>query len=85
MISSCSAACVGTDKIRSIAVHLKDHVTAGAVDDFCIRGARGVVEEVDCGIVGGLDIGAGSNVIQGVHHGVTDGAGIEEKFSGDLL
>ena len=84
MISSCSASCVWTDEIRSITVHLKDHVT-GAVDDFCIRVANGVVEEVDCSIVGGLDIGAGSNVIKGTHHGVINSAGIEEKFSGDLL
>ena len=68
----------------SIAVNLKDHVT-GAVDGFCIRVASGVVEGVDCDIVGGLDIGAGSNVIKGMHHGVIHGAGIEEKFSGDLL
>ena len=84
MVSSCSAVCVRTDKIHSIPVHLKDHVT-GAVDDFCIRVARGVVEKVDGGIVGGLDIGAGSNIIKGMHHGVINGAGIEEKFSGDLL
>ena len=84
MVSACSASGFGTDEIRSITVHLKDHVT-GAVDDFCIRVARGVVEKVDGGIVGGLDIGAGSNVIKGMHHGVIDGAGIEEKFSGDLL
>ena len=31
MVSSCSASCVGTVEIRSITVHLKDHVT-GAVD-----------------------------------------------------
>ena len=80
MIASCSALCVWTDEIRSIAVYLKDHVT-GAVDDFCIRVASSIVEEVDCGIVGGDDIGAGSNVIKGMHHGVINGAGIEEKFS----
>ena len=84
MISSCSASYVWTDKIRIITVHLKDHVI-GAVYDFCTRVASSVVEEVDYGIVGGLDIGAGSNVIKGMHHGVIDDAGIEEKFSGNLL
>ena len=84
MISSCSALRIWADEIRSIAVHLKDHVT-GLVDDFCIKVASGVVEEVDYGIVGGLDICAGSNVIKGMNHGFIDGAGIEEKFFSDLL
>ena len=83
MVSACSASGFGTDKIRSITVHLKDHVT-GTVDDFCVRVARGVVEKVDGGIVGRLDIGAGSDVIKGTH-GVIEGACIEEKLSGDLL
>ena len=73
-----------TDKIRSIAVDLKDCVT-GLVDDFCIRVASVIVEDVDSGIIGGLDICAGGNVIKGVHNGVINCAGIEEKFSSDLL
>ena len=84
MISTCAALGLWTDKIRSIAVNLKYHVTS-LVDDFCIRVARGIIEKVDGGIVGWLDIGAGSNVIKGVHHGGIDSAGIEEKFPGDLL
>ena len=84
MISYSPALCFWTDGIRSVTVDLKDHVT-GVVEDFCIRAACSVVEEVDCGIVGGLNICAGSNAIKGVHHGVIDAAGIEEKFSGDLL
>ena len=59
MVSACSASCIGTDKIRSITVNLKDHVTS-AVDDFCVRVARGVVEKVDSGIVGRFNIGAGT-------------------------
>ena len=62
MIASCSALCVWTDEIRSIAVHLKDRVTS-AVDNFCIEVASSVAEEVDGGIVCGLDIGASSNII----------------------
>ena len=84
MISTCFASSFGTDEICSIAVHLKDHVT-GALDDFCVRVARGVVEKVDGGIVGRFNIGAGNDVIKGMYHGVINGSSIEEKPSGDLL
>ena len=75
MISTCSALGLWTDKICSIAVDLKDHVT-GSVDDFCIRVASGIFEEVDSGIVGGLDICAGGDVIKDMHHSVISCAGI---------
>ena len=84
MVSACSASGFGTDEVRSITVHLKDHVT-GAVDDFCARVARCVVEKVDGGIVGRFNMGAGSDIIQGMHHGVIGGPCIEEELSCDLL
>ena len=84
MVSTCSVLGFGTDKIRSITVYLKDHVT-DAVDDFCVRVASGVVEKVDGGIVRRLNIGAGSEVIKGMHHGVINSPCIEEELSGDLL
>ena len=51
MISTGLASGFWTDKIRSIAIGLKDHV-ADLVDDFSIRVAGNIFEEVDNGIVG---------------------------------
>ena len=63
---------------------MKDHVI-GLVDDFGIRVASGIIEEVYGGIVGRLNICAEGNVFECTHHGIVDCSGIEEKFSGDLL
>ena len=84
MIAACSASNLVTDEIYCITVYLKDHVT-GAVDDFCVRVARGVVDKVDGVMVGRFNISAGSGVIQGMHHGVIDDSCIEEELSCDLL
>ena len=84
MISTGLALGFWTDEICSIAVGLKNHV-AGSIDDFSIRVADGIVEEVDGVVVGGLDICAGGNVVEGVHHGVVNCSGIETNFSGYLL
>ena len=47
--------------------------------------ASSILEEVDGGIVGRLNICFGGNAIEDMHHGIVNWLGIEEKFSGYSL
>ena len=47
------------------------------VDDFSIVVASSIIEEVDGGILGELDVCAGGNVIEGIYHSVVNGSCIK--------
>ena len=73
-------------QVGSIGFDFEDHV-AGTEFDLSIGVASSIVEEMFCGSYGGFGPinGGGGNVIEGMEHGVVDGAGIKKGFSGDAL